>query len=495
MKSLWATPRRFLLLFIILQVVVWTAHCCGLWHVLAKDNLESVIWGGEWQLGYYKHPPLAAWAAYAFSWLCGYQDWALYLLAQLAVAVGVVYVYRLAREFFDEPAAAAAALLLYALYWYNPSPMIFCPNTVQVALQPVMAFYFYRALKDDRWRDWLLYGFFSGAALWGKYSAGLLLVAFLVYMLADHAARRRFASPRAWAAAGVIVLVFSPHLWWLYAHDFSCLDYVSRSLGKNASPHGWLLVLGTALFPFLLEGACLLISLFVGGGMRCRAGEPTRPGARAAEAGKFALFATLLPAAYFLYLALKGDQIQPMWFSTTVSFTGIALVAFSPWKITEKVFRWLGALLLVYTAVVFVACAVDSVSSPEMRRHLRPGEILAAAENYYRGQGGRGKIPAVLGSRWPCGVVGHYAAHRPPVIDMKDEITLRRYLPRLRRQGALLVCVPKDREGLRELLTKHRDALPMAASAFAEIPFTFRTESGKAKTSPLFFAYLPPAGE
>ena len=46
-----------------LHVVIWTALPALLSHNLQLDLVEDLALGREWQLGYWKHPPLPWWVA------------------------------------------------------------------------------------------------------------------------------------------------------------------------------------------------------------------------------------------------------------------------------------------------------------------------------------------------------------------------------------------------------------------------------------------------
>src|SRR6185312_11387358 len=56
-------PGRCLAVVLILHLVVWTALPTLLSHNLQLDLAEDLALGKEWQLGYWKHPPLPWWLA------------------------------------------------------------------------------------------------------------------------------------------------------------------------------------------------------------------------------------------------------------------------------------------------------------------------------------------------------------------------------------------------------------------------------------------------
>src|SRR4051794_39295226 len=56
-------PGRCLAIVLLLHLVVWTALPALLSHNLQLDLAEDLALGREWQLGYWKHPPLPWWLA------------------------------------------------------------------------------------------------------------------------------------------------------------------------------------------------------------------------------------------------------------------------------------------------------------------------------------------------------------------------------------------------------------------------------------------------
>jgi len=76
-------PGRCLAVLLALHLVIWTALPALLSHNLQLDLVEDLALGREWQLGYWKHPPLPWWAADAIYRVTGSVN-AVYLLGPLS---------------------------------------------------------------------------------------------------------------------------------------------------------------------------------------------------------------------------------------------------------------------------------------------------------------------------------------------------------------------------------------------------------------------------
>src|SRR5215470_6151313 len=80
-----AEPGKCLAVVLVLHVVVWTALPALLSHNLQLDLAEDLALGREWQLGYWKHPPLPWWLA-DLAYRATGDVRAVYLLGPLAAA-------------------------------------------------------------------------------------------------------------------------------------------------------------------------------------------------------------------------------------------------------------------------------------------------------------------------------------------------------------------------------------------------------------------------
>ena len=73
--------------FLALHVLVWWWLPALLQHNLPLDVIEQLAWGHEWQMVYFKHPPLPAWIVESVAVASGRWPPALYLIGPLLYAV------------------------------------------------------------------------------------------------------------------------------------------------------------------------------------------------------------------------------------------------------------------------------------------------------------------------------------------------------------------------------------------------------------------------
>jgi 4-amino-4-deoxy-L-arabinose transferase-like glycosyltransferase len=218
-------PGAVLAVALAAHVLVWTLLPILTCPNLQLDLAEDLALGKEWQLGYWKHPPLPWWLADLFYRATGSVD-VVYLLGPLEVAVCLYAVWRLAREVTDELTALVAVLALEAVHYYNFSAVKFAHDQMQLPFWAFTGLLFYRALRRGRLLDWALAGAFLAGAFWSKYAAFSLAATLGLFLLLDPFARRAWRTPGPYVMAAAFALVIAPNAWWLVQDGFLPFQYV-----------------------------------------------------------------------------------------------------------------------------------------------------------------------------------------------------------------------------------------------------------------------------
>ena len=91
---------------------LWTIVPALLQRNLQLDAIEGVAYGRDWQLGYWKHPPLPWLLMDLTHRIFGPRLWPFFLLGQLASAVAFWATWRLGRELFTPLEAFVAVVIL-----------------------------------------------------------------------------------------------------------------------------------------------------------------------------------------------------------------------------------------------------------------------------------------------------------------------------------------------------------------------------------------------
>src|SRR5436190_8517573 len=86
------------------------------------DMLEAWAWGQEFQLGYYKHPPLYAWIVGLWFKVFPRADASYYLLSAINIGAGLLGVWRLSGLLLSKYARlSTVSLLIFAPSYQYPA--------------------------------------------------------------------------------------------------------------------------------------------------------------------------------------------------------------------------------------------------------------------------------------------------------------------------------------------------------------------------------------
>ncbi len=222
---------------------------------LGIDESYMVASGRTLQLGYFDHPPLAWWMAWAAAHAAG-SDAVIFVRLPfvLLFALTTWLMFRLTTILFGACAGLWAAALLNAApvfgitagTWVLPDgPLIAALLGAALCLVSALP-----ATGRAAWGWWLGVGLCAGLALFSKYSAALTIAGAFVFLLTTMAGRRWLMRPHPYAAGLLALAVFSPVLIWNAGHGWASLLFqIGRAGSGRLHPFGPLsTLLGEALF-------------------------------------------------------------------------------------------------------------------------------------------------------------------------------------------------------------------------------------------------------
>jgi hypothetical protein len=218
-------PAAAMAVLLCFHIAVWTVLPILVCPNLQLDLAEGLALGREWQLGYWKHPPLPWWLTDLVYRMTGQLD-AVYVLGPLSAAICLFVVWRLARCVTGPVEAFAAVLALEGIHFYNFSVVKFAHDQMQLPIWALTGYFYFRALTRARISDWILAGVFLALAFWAKYAAFALAATLGLFLLLDPRARRSLATPGPWLMAAAFLVTLAPNLWWLVTNDFLPFRYV-----------------------------------------------------------------------------------------------------------------------------------------------------------------------------------------------------------------------------------------------------------------------------
>ena len=360
-----------------LHLFIWTALPALVCPNLQLDLVEDLALGKEWQLGYWKHPPLPWWLADGLYRLTGQID-SVYLLGPLVAVLCLYFVWCLARDVADPIVALAAVLALEGLHYYNFSVVKFAHDQMQLPFWTLTGWFVYRAITGKRTLDWILSGAFLALAFWSKYAAFALAATVGLILLFDPAARPAWRTRGPYLMAAAFLIVLGPNLWWLVDTGFQPFRYVDARAVEAAHwyqfvtfPLRW-----TVSQLFYLVPTIVLIVFLYGGRL------PRRQNIGSDFARRYVTALALGPfLVTTLVAALSGRLPVAMWGYPLWSFAPLAfLMWFAPSPDGRSIRHFAAAFAIVFV-VLPVAYAADELLEPVVHDRAKathfPGRAMA----------------------------------------------------------------------------------------------------------------------
>lgn len=222
---------------------------------LGIDESYMVASGRTLQAGYFDHPPLAWWMAWAAAHLAGSDAAFVVRLPFVLLFVLTTWLmFRLTAVLFGACAGLWAAALLNAAPVFGISDGAWVlPDGPLIAALLGAALCLVSALPAEgraAWGWWLGAGLCAGVALFSKYSAALTVTGAVLFLLSAPTGRRWLGRPHPYAAGLLALALFSPVLAWNAGHGWASLLFqASRAGGGRLHLFGPVTtLLGEALF-------------------------------------------------------------------------------------------------------------------------------------------------------------------------------------------------------------------------------------------------------
>lgn len=185
------------------------------------------------KLSFHDHPPLIFIIQNFFFKLFGQTLFALRIPFALAGLFSVWLLYLIGKKLFSQQVGLLASLFLAVSSYHVWISRIGLQESVVIVLSLLTFYLFLKALDNQQHWRW---GLALGLAMLAKYTAGILLPLFLIYLLIYH--RSVFKDKRFWLAVILLILVFSPVLIYnlnLYAQRGHFDLQLSYLLGQKVS--------------------------------------------------------------------------------------------------------------------------------------------------------------------------------------------------------------------------------------------------------------------
>lgn len=465
--------NKTLAIFLFCHLLVWSVLPILLRANLPMDSVEALVWGmvGEW--GTNKHPPLSGWLA-DWSWFLGGKNpIALYVLSQILVCGGLIYIYKLAKCFLSAEKALIVTVLMEGVAYYNIVTPEYNCNIVALLLWPACAYHFYQGLQKNCLCDWVLFGIFAGFNILNKYVSGALMLGLGLYLLCEPKGRTILKSWKLYVGAMMAILLIVPHFIWLYNRDFFVINYFLGRTSGHVLPYG----LGHIVYPLkfliaqILTSSTALLALLIA---FCHADR--QKVATTKTERRFIFFAGILPLLIMtLVPLLTGVKLKSMWGSPALYMLTIIWMVWWPFdvsKIKKQLLIAAYGIMFLFGAAFVGQCLLTL--SPKFNLDAYDFVQTVDSDN----------TQYVGGNIWLASTIGVYGKSNPQVVfEMKPENNPWIDIDSVLNQGVLVV-----EEDL-NVYNEHRMQYPKLPEAQV-YSLVARNIFGKEKEYKIYYGHL-----
>ena len=333
--------NRLLYLFLGLHALFWTVGSYISRASLTHDTLEGIAWGNQLQLGYSKHPPLAAWYS-ALAYKLG-GEIGVYFASQILIVLTFIAVFKLAQKIFDNKTSIISVLLLEGILYHNINSINLTPDTIQTPIWACLTLVFYNSIKSQKISTWFLTGVFAGLAILAKYSAALLFLPMLIISILEIKNNNN-----SYKKAGIYIAILTslfiagPHIYWVIKQNFTTINYLQSSM-NNFSNKNTFIFFDHIKYPikFILGQTGIILGLILMAIpiiLKSKRKKFIPP-----EKDKYKIFFVIMGTGPFLltilYAIISGKHVIPRWTTPYYYLSGILLLMWLKPNFTEKLFK------------------------------------------------------------------------------------------------------------------------------------------------------------
>ncbi|MDQ7042140.1 MAG: glycosyltransferase family 39 protein, partial [Sulfurimonas sp.] len=163
------------------------------------------------------HPPMIAYLIY-FTNFISQSEWGIRLVPVLSMTISSLYLYKLTALISDEKTALNAVLIISTVILTHAGYIFATPDAPLILFWTLSLYYSYKAIFEGKLIHFVLAGLFLGAMMISKYSAIMLVLSILIFIITKR--RDLFLNPYLYLSGIIATAVVMPMLYWNYEHDW-----------------------------------------------------------------------------------------------------------------------------------------------------------------------------------------------------------------------------------------------------------------------------------
>jgi hypothetical protein len=192
---------------------------------LSADEAYYYYYSQHLKLGYFDHPPMIALLIKLGAWLGGSLGVRLVSVLLHSIGIYLLWLINKGSKHTTHFYTVYLCIIIYQLMGF-----IATPDSPLLFFSICFWYIYQRYLLLPKYSLAIWLGLCMAAMVYSKYHA----VVFIILVLLSN--WQLIKQPQAWLAVSIALVVFTPHLWWQYMHNFPSFKY---HLVQRASGFSW----------------------------------------------------------------------------------------------------------------------------------------------------------------------------------------------------------------------------------------------------------------
>ena len=188
---------------------------------LMPQDAYYYLYGQNLSLSYFDHPGMIGYLLRFFTELFGTSVFVVKFTDFFITSLTLLCFYKLASYFLSAHKLARALVLISSTIFISILSFNSTPDVPLLLFWTLSLICLYKAIFENKKWFFILGGIAMGLAFNSKYTALLLLIGLLSFLLFSKKHRKLLISPWLWGAILVTIAVTFPVWYWNYQHDFA----------------------------------------------------------------------------------------------------------------------------------------------------------------------------------------------------------------------------------------------------------------------------------
>ncbi|MCE2991439.1 MAG: glycosyltransferase family 39 protein [Candidatus Jidaibacter sp.] len=217
----------FIVLLTVLRIILLFLNGLPLY----ADEAQYWIWSKHLEFGYYSKPPMIAAIISLSTELFGDAEYAVRFFSPIIHMFTSCMVFILGSRLFGSIVGALSALIFITLPSIFLSSLLISTDVPLMFLWALALYYVYKALEENKFKDWCAVGICVGLGLMTKYHFILIAPATVIYSLWIGRLKPAACNVGPYIATLIALLIFAPNLYWNWQNGFASFMHVQDLAG------------------------------------------------------------------------------------------------------------------------------------------------------------------------------------------------------------------------------------------------------------------------